>query len=222
MTFGIPTDLVDILNYLAMFVAATSGASAGIKKNADAFGIGVLAIATACAGGLCRDVLMGDLPPDNVKSWMPLASSLSGGFFAFFFYPHLRWFLKHPVQITDAFGLALFTALGADKALAFGITPIWAVLMGVITGIGGGVVRDMLLANTPTILHSEIYATASLAGGAIIVLCRHLSIIDRSWAMIIGAAVCATIRCLAIKYRWNINIKAESGRFEPPDRKSRR
>lgn len=214
-------ELVDFINYAAMFIAAISGASAGIRRNADAFGVGVLAIATACSGGLIRDILMGDLPPDNIKSWHPLAASLAGGCFAFFFYTHLRWFLKHPVQITDAFGLGLFTVLGADKAVTFGITPIWAVLMGVITGIGGGMARDILLATTPSILRAEIYATASLAGGTIVVLCRNLSLVDRDWAMLLGALVCVVIRCLAIKYKWNIPIKAESGRFDAADRRER-
>ena len=213
-TLPVNDGLVNVLNLAAIFVAAVSGASAGIKKNADAFGICVLAFATACSGGIARDVLIGDLPPDNIKSWLPLASSFVGGSLAFFFFPHLQWFLRHPVQVSDAFGLGLFTALGVDKALAFGITPVWAILMGVVTGVGGGVARDMLLARTPTILLSEIYATASLAGGAIMVLCNHFRLVDRNWAMLAGATVCIVLRCLAIRYNWNIKLMADSGRFK--------
>lgn len=205
--------LVDILNYLAMFVAAISGAVAGIKKNADPFGVCVLAFAAACFGGISRDILLGDLPPDNIKSCMPLAMSFAGGCAALFWSRHLQWFLRHPVQIFDAFALGLFTALGTDKALACGITPIWGILLGTVTGVGGGMIRDILLARTPTILLSEIYATASIAGGAIIVLCRYFSLVDRQWAMILGAVVCTTLRCLAIRYRWNLSGNSESGRI---------
>lgn len=202
------THFVDWLNLLAIFVAAMSGATAGIQKDADIFGVITLAFATACSGGILRDILIGDLPPDNIKSAAPLIASFIGGGLAFCLSPRIRDSFQRPVQIFDAIGLGLFTALGADKALACGVIPVWAVLLGVVTGVGGGVVRDILLARTPTILLSEIYAAASLAGGTIIVLCSEFALMPRGWAMLWGAAVCVALRCLAIRYRWNIRIKA--------------
>ena len=212
--------LVAVFNYFAIFVAAISGAAAGMKKKVDFFGVSVLAFATACSGGILRDLLIGDLPPDNIKSSLPLVVALSGGFLAFVFFPYLQGFLQRPVLWFDAMGLGLFTALGANKALAFGISPIWSVVLGVITGIGGGVVRDIMLARIPLVLHAEIYATASLVGGAIIVAGHYIDWVQPMYSMIFGAAVCILLRCLALHYNWNIPaIPPISSRYKVSERR---
>lgn len=201
-----PALLLDIFNYIGIFVFAISGAVAGIKKRADLFGVTVLAFAASCCGGILRDLLIGAVPPENIRSWEPLAVSFAAGVFTFFFFPLLVKRLNNPVQVFDAFGLGLFTVLGADKALLYGITPVWAMLLGVITGVGGGMLRDMLLARVPTVLRTEIYATASMAGAAIMVGGRLWPVVAPEYSMILGAVVCITLRCLALRYKWQIPV----------------
>lgn len=108
------------------------------------------------------------------------------------------------MQVFDAFGLGLFTVIGAEKAMAFGIGPLWSVLLGMITAIGGGMVRDILIARVPQVLLGEIYATASILGGAIAVAGHVWPIIPPQYSMVLGAAVCIILRCLTIKYHWEI------------------
>ena len=203
-----PEFLLNLFNYIGIFVFAISGAVAGIKKRADLFGVTVLAFTAACFGGILRDLLLGVAPPENIRSWEPLAVSFAAGIITFYFFPLLATRLNNPVQVFDAFGLGLFTVLGADKALIFGITPIWAMLLGVITGVGGGMVRDVLLARVPTILRTEIYATASFAGAVIVVAGRLWPIAPPAYSMILGAVVCISLRCLALRYKWQIPVAA--------------
>lgn len=211
--------LVDILNYIAIFVSAISGSAAGIKSRADLFGIPVIAFVTACSGGILRDLLIGDLPPENIRSSIPILVTLAASVITSLCIKQLKWFLSNPIQVFDAFGLGLFTAIGVNKALYFNITPIWAILLGVITGVGGGVVRDILLGRIPSILHREIYATCSLAGGVFMVAGWYLEILPRGVLMVAGAAICIAMRCLALHYDWNISLtptgdeNRRSGRF---------
>ena len=196
--------LLAAFNYAGIFVFAISGAVAGIRRKADLFGIAVLAFAASCCGGILRDILIGSLPPENIRSWEPLAVSFAAAVATVIFHPLLAGKLNNPVQVFDAFGLGLFTVIGAEKALFFGIGPVWAMLLGMITGIGGGMVRDILLAHVPQVLRTEIYATASLAGAAIAVGGRIWPVIPIAWSMILGAAVCITLRCLALRYKWQV------------------
>ena len=211
--------LVDVLNYCAIFVSAISGSAAGIKSRADLFGVPVIAFVTACSGGILRDLLIGDLPPENIRSCIPVLVTLFASILTSLCIKQLRWFLNNPIQIFDAFGLGLFTAIGVNKAMYFNITPIWAILLGVITGVGGGVVRDILLGRVPSILHREIYATCSLVGGVFMVAGWHLDILPRGVLMVAGAGICIVMRCLALRYNWNIALtptgdqNKRSGRF---------
>ncbi len=196
--------LLIVFNYLGLFVFAISGAAAGMRKQTDLFGIAVLAFAAACCGGILRDLLIGSLPPDNILSWQPVATTLVAALATVRFYPYLAERFNNPVQVFDAFGLGLFTVIGAEKAMAFGIGPLWSVLLGMITAIGGGMVRDILIARVPQVLRGEIYATASILGGAIAVAGHVWPIIPPQYSMVLGAAVCIILRCLTIKYHWEI------------------
>lgn len=195
-----------IFNYLGTFVFAISGAAAGLHRHTDIFGTAVLAVVAACFGGIMRDVLIGALPPDNIQAWQPLAISLVATVATLRLFPLLAEKLNHPVQFFDAIGLGLFTVLGADKALTYGITAPWAVLLGVITGVGGGIVRDILLARVPLVLRKEIYATAALAGATILVAAKKLELIPDTYALIAGAMVCITLRLLALFFNWQVPI----------------
>lgn len=207
MTLPFPHEaqlLLTLFNDLGIFVFAISGASAGLRKQADLFGVAVLAIVAACCGGIIRDVLIGALPPENIMAWQPVAISLAAAAATVIFYPRLAERFNNPVQMFDAFGLGLFTVIGVEKALAFGIGPLWAVLLGMITAVGGGMMRDILLSHVPQVLRTEIYATASLAGGAIAVAGHIWPVLPTSYTMILGAAVCIALRCLSMKYKWKV------------------
>ena len=196
---------ISALNLIGVFVFAISGAVAGIKRKTDFVGVLILSFAAAGCGGIMRDVLLGALPPENITSWELLAVSQLAGLFTYFCFPLVNR-LNNPVQIFDAFGLGLFTVLGVTKALQFGITPVWAVLLGVLTGVGGGVLRDMLVAQVPMIMRGEIYATASIAGGGIVAGGLYWNVMPMEMLMVLGAVVCTSVRLLALRYNWAMPV----------------
>jgi uncharacterized membrane protein YeiH len=186
------------LDIAGTFAFAVSGASAGVKRELDLFGVIVLSFVAGNFGGIGRDVLIGAVPPAALSDWRYLATALVAGAVTF------RWHalvdrLRNPVQLFDAAGLALFAAAGAQKALAAGLSPVMAALMGMLTGIGGGIARDMLLATVPSVLRSEIYAVAALAGAAVVVGGDMLQV-NPAVTALLGAAVCFALRMAAIRY----------------------
>ena len=195
-------ELLVALDLAGTFVFALSGAMAGVKHRLDLFGILVLSFAAATAGGIARDVLIGAVPPAAIGDWRYIVVSLLAGLLAFGWHPTISR-LWSPVLIFDAAGLALFAVSGAMKALDFGLHPVAAVLLGVLTGIGGGMVRDVLVAEIPTVLRVELYAIAALAGASVVVLggLLHLPSIPVAVA---GAAVCFGLRLGAIWGGWRL------------------
>src|SRR5436309_5785464 len=161
---------------------------AGVKHRLDVFGVLVLSFAAANTGGITRDVLIGAIPPGAINDWHYLAVSLVAGLITFCFPSAItqRW---SPVLLFDAGGLALFAVSGAHKALAYGLHPIAATLLGMLTGIGGGMARDVLLAEIPTVLRSELYAVAALVGSATVVIANMLQL-PSGPAALAGAALC--------------------------------
>ena len=130
-----------VLDLTGTFVFALSGALAGVKRALDLFGVLVLSFAAANSGGITRDVLIGAVPPGAVNDWRYLAVSLFAGVITFYFSP-LVVRMSNPVLLFDAAGLALFAVSGASKALAYGLNPVMATALGMVTGIGGGMARD--------------------------------------------------------------------------------
>ena len=159
------------LDLVGTFVFALSGATAGVKRRLDFFGVLVLSFAAANSGGIARDLLIGAVPPAAVSDWRYLAVSLLAGAITFYWHPIIDR-LRSPVLVFDGAGLALFAVSGTQKALAFGLNPIMAALLGVLTGIGGGIVRDVLLAEVPVVLRSDLYAVAALGGAAVVAIGR--------------------------------------------------
>ena len=133
------------LDLVGTFAFAISGATLGVRKQLDLFGVLVLSFAAATAGGIARDALIGAVPPAALVDWRYLAVSIFAGLITFYGYPSVGR-LRHPVQLFDAVGLGLFAVTGAEKALAFGLGPSGAVLLGMLSGIGGGIARDLLVA----------------------------------------------------------------------------
>jgi uncharacterized membrane protein YeiH len=194
--------LVLALDLVGTFVFALSGALAGAKRRLDFFGIMVLSFAAANSGGIIRDLLIGAVPPAAISDWRYLVASLVAGALTFFWHPAIER-LHRAVLVFDGAGLALFAVSGTQKALVFGLDPIMAALLGMVTGIGGGMMRDVLLSEVPTVLRSEIYAIAALAGAAVVVV-GHILLLPSAIVAVTGAVLCFGIRILAIHRSWHL------------------
>lgn len=186
------------------FVFALSGATAAVRHRLDAFGILVLCFAAGNSGGIARDLMIGALPPAAISEWRYVAVSVLAGLIVFFSYPLINR-LSSPVLLFDAAGLGLFCVAGADKALAFHAGPVAAILLGMVTGIGGGMVRDLLVMEVPTVLRTELYAVAALLGAAFTVAGQRFGM-PLHLAAPIGAALCITLRFLALHYHWHLPV----------------
>ena len=148
-----------LLDLVGTFVFAISGAVAAKQRNLDLFGVISVAFVVACGGGIVRDVCIGAVPPAGLSNWRYLAASVVAALITIAAYPKVRQ-LRHPVLFFDAIGLGLFAVAGAQKALAYGHNSEVAVLLGVVTAVGGGTLRDVLLTRVPVVLQREIYASA--------------------------------------------------------------
>lgn len=191
-----------VLDLLGTFVFALSGAAAGIKGRLDIFGLMVLAFATGNAGGITRDLLIGAVPPAAIHDWRYLAVCVLAGLATWFWYQRLDVH-RRLILLLDAGGLALFAVTGTQKALAAGLNPVMAAAMGMLTGIGGGMVRDVLVNETPIVLRADLYAVAALAAGLIVVLAHALGLRPIT-AMSLGAALCFFLRVMAILRGWHL------------------
>jgi uncharacterized membrane protein YeiH len=196
-----------VLDLIGTFVFALSGGAAGVKERLDLFGVLVLSFAAASAGGIMRDLLIGAVPPAAISDWRYLAVSILAGLVVFFWFPRSERLrkLRNLVLIFDAAGLAVFAVAGTQKALGYGLNPVMSALLGMLTGIGGGMLRDLLLAEIPTVLRSELYAVAALAG-AVVVVVGHVLNLPPTATAIAGAALCFGIRLIAIRRGWRLPV----------------
>lgn len=186
------------------FVFALSGATAGVKHRLDLFGVLVLSFAAGNSGGIARDVMIGAIPPAAINEWRYVAVSILAGLITFYWYRVVDR-LNSPVLVFDAAGLALFAVAGAGKALAFHADPVAAMLLGMLTGIGGGMVRDVLVREIPTVLRTELYAVAALLGAAVVVVGSMLHL-PSSVAATLGAVLCFGLRFMAMRRGWQLPI----------------
>jgi uncharacterized membrane protein YeiH len=196
--------LLLVLDLVGTFVFAFSGATAGVKHRLDLFGVLVLSFAAGNAGGITRDLLIGAVPPAAISDGRYLAVSVLAGIVTFW-RPSVIDRLRSPVLLFDAAGLALFAVAGAQKALAFGLNPLMAALLGMLTGIGGGMTREVLLAEIPTVLRADLYAIAALAGAAVVVIGAGLRLPSTA-VTIAGAFLCFGLRFIAIRRGWHLPI----------------
>jgi uncharacterized membrane protein YeiH len=186
------------------FVFALSGATAGVKHRLDLFGVLVLSFAAGNSGGIARDVMIGAVPPAAISDWRYVAVSILAGLITFYWYRVIKR-LNSPVLVFDAAGLALFAVSGAGKALAFHAGPVAVMLLGMLTGIGGGMVRDVLVGEIPTVLRTELYAVAALFGAAVVVVGNVLHL-PSSAAAGAGAVLCFGLRFMAMRRGWQLPI----------------
>lgn len=201
--------LLVVLDLCGTFVFAISGATVGVQRKLDLFGVLVLAYAAGNVGGIIRDVVIGATPPPAVADWRYIAVSVAAGLITFYRY-RLVDKVRSPVLLLDAAGLALFAVSGSVKALSYGLSPVAAVLLGMLTGIGGGMVRDILAGEIPSVLRSDLYAVAALAAAAIVVLGSEVNLPFTATA-IVGALVCFGIRFVAIRRGWHLPVAGDDG-----------
>jgi len=197
-------ELLLILDLVGTLAFALSGAAAGVRKQLDLFGVLVLSFVAANAGGITRDLLIGAVPPLAISDWRYIAVSLVAGGATFYRHRALDK-LRSPVLVLDAGGLALFAVSGAQKALDFHLGPVAAVVLGALTGIGGGMVRDILIAEIPVVLRADLYAVAALAGAAVVVVGSVLGL-PHTLVTIAGAVLCFGLRFEAIRRGWRLPV----------------
>jgi uncharacterized membrane protein YeiH len=185
------------------FVLAIQGASIAAEKGLDAFGIVVVSLATATGGGIMRDVLIGESPPEALRGWPIVTAALLGALATFFAFHTIEEIPEQVLTVVDALGLSLLAVSGTEKALAFRLTPIAAVMMGAISGAGGYTIRDVLLAEVPAILRVDFLATAAIIGAIVVVVARSVKA-PANIAALLGGATCFGLRIVAVWQHWRL------------------
>ena len=195
-------DIIYILDLIGTAAFAASGAWVGVRKRMDLFGVLVLGVVTAVGGGTLRDLLLGDSPPFSLKNELYIYIAIAVATVVFINRRRFELFEK-PLLYFDAIGLGTFVVIGTTKALDFQLGLLGAVLMGVMTGTAGGVMRDVLANQVPLILRREIYASACIAGGTLLVILEHFGA-ARGVAALLAAGTVILVRLLAIYYDWSL------------------
>lgn len=194
---GFDPTLLLVLNLAGTFVFGLSGGLAAVRARLDAFGVVVLAVVVGMAGGITRDLLIG-IPPETFRDWRYLAVGAAAGLVTFGAHAALSR-LERPILIFDAGGLALFCVTGASTALDHDVGPVAAIVLGAITGVGGGALRDVLLREIPVVLRSGLYAVPALIGASVVVIASEGG--SRNVAFpIVAAAVCFAIRLAGVHF----------------------
>ena len=199
-----PTTLL-VLDLIGTFAFALNGALTAIRAvDVDLVGVLTLGIITAVGGGIVRDVLLGALPPATFVDWRYLAVAAGGAFIAFLFSRQLRR-LRISIHVLDAAGLGLFAVTGTGKALELGMGPAQAVLLGALTGVGGGTIRDVLIRRVPDVLRTGLYAIPALVAAALVVLTGRLGLDEvlGAPAALTAAGACFAIRMVGLRFHLN-------------------
>jgi uncharacterized membrane protein YeiH len=195
--------IVLVADLVGTAVFAVEGAISAMRSNLDLLGVMVIAFIVALGGGVTRDLLIGATPPNAVADWRyPALAFLMGGG-AFVLHEQVLSWSGSTLIVLDAAGLALFAVAGAQKALNFGISPFVSMLMGTITGVGGGVLRDIVLARVPLVLQADLYASSAFVGAAVLIIGRRCGVPPVACALLAGAA-CLALRLLSVSYGWQL------------------
>lgn len=195
-----PSPFFVAIDLAGIFVFALSGALVAVRKHLDVFGVLVLGGATGLGGGFLRDVLIDATPPAALADWRYLLVPTAAALLTFVAHG-LVGRMERVITVLDAAGLALFCVTGSLKALEYGLGPVPAALMGMVTGIGGGMVRDLLAGRVPVVFGSELYATPALAGAVWAVLAQQAGW-DAVWVAVPAFTICFVWRILALRRGW--------------------
>lgn len=202
----------NVLSFIGVAAFAASGAMVGVARKADLLGVIILAATTATGGGVLRDILLGFTPPkiflEPTYFFMAVAVALILFAFAYFYYDEYlkrEGFIDKANNIFDALGLGIFVALGTQTAIESGYAQnmFLSVMIGTLTGVGGGFLRDIMILRVPVILKKDFYASAALLGSLVFYL-LHLCSVSYSYSLSISALVTFLLRMLATRFRWNL------------------
>lgn len=197
-------DFLIVLELAGIFVFAITGALVGVRKRLDVFGVLVLAGATGLGGGFLRDVLIDATPPAALIDWRYLLVPVAAGLATFLWHPTIGR-MQRLIVLLDAAGIGLFCVTGAVKALEHGLGPVPSALMGMVTAIGGGIIRDVLASRVPEIFSSTLYATPALLGASWAALAHQAG--WNVWLVALpGLTICFGLRILAVKRDWKAPV----------------
>jgi uncharacterized membrane protein YeiH len=191
-----------VLDLVGTFAFALNGALTAVRAaHVDIVGVVTLGMITGLGGGIIRDILLGALPPATFVDWRYLTVAAAGGLIAFLFSRGLSRFTS-AIDLLDAAGLSLFAITGAGKALELGVGPMQAIILGTVTGVGGGTVRDVLIRQVPGVLSSGMYAIPALVGAGLAVLATSTGVTEVLGVPVVlcAAAVCFAIRMLGLHF----------------------
>lgn len=190
------------LDIAGIFVFAISGALLAVRKNFDVFGIAVLAEVTALGGGLFRDIVIGAVPPAAFTDLGYFTTPLLAAVLVFFLHPHVER-IQVAVNVFDAAGLGLFCVTGTVKAYGYGLGLTASAALGLATAVGGGVLRDVLANEVPSLLRwdRDLYAVPAIVGAAIIVLCIRFDALNGVTSGL-AALAAFVLRLLAMRFHW--------------------
>lgn len=191
-------DIIYVLDILGTFAFAVSGALVALDKKFDLFGVIIIAFITAVGGGMLRDVLINAHPINWIGDLNYLYTIFTAVIFTFLFKSKI-FYLSKTLFLFDTIGISVFTLLGLQKCLAYELHPLVAVIMGMISAVFGGVLRDVLTAKVPLIFEKEIYASACLAGGMIYLTLNYFRV-EENINFIISAAVVVIIRAVVVRF----------------------
>jgi uncharacterized membrane protein YeiH len=195
-----------VADLIGVAVFAASGASAGIAKRLDLFGLAFVGFVAALGGGIVRDLVIGDVPPLAFADWRYAVTAVIASLAVFWLHPQLsRW--RRSVLLLDAAGLGLFTVTGTLKALDAGVPAVGACLIGMLTAIGGGLARDLLTGEIPVVLQRDIYAVAALGGAILVTILRGTGLAD-PLTMAVSALLITGVRLVALYRRWSAPVAA--------------
>mgnify|MGYP001026317121 CR=1 FL=1 len=197
-------DILSVLDIIGTFVFAISGSLAAAEKRLDFFGTAFIGFITAVGGGTIRDVILGSYPLGWVENIVYLNAIGLGILCAMLFRKYIIT-LKRTFSVFDTIGIGVFTVLGLQKALLMGVHPTIAVLMGMVSAVFGGVIRDTLVNEVPLIFHKEIYAMACLSGGVLFMILQHFGV-PEPYTTISGVSLVILVRVIAIRYALQMRI----------------
>lgn len=194
--------LLLLLDLLGTFAFALNGALTAVRHvRIDIIGVLTLGMITAMGGGILRDIMLNDLPPATFQDWRYLAVAAFGAFIVFIFAKHLGR-MTVPIEVLDAVGLSVFAVTGASKAMEFGLGPVQSIILGTLTGVGGGTIRDALIGRIPSVMSEGLYAIPAIVGAGITVAALMTDLYG-VLAAVIAASVCWLIRIIGIRYKLN-------------------
>ncbi|WP_308491767.1 trimeric intracellular cation channel family protein [Microbacterium terrisoli] len=207
--------LLLVLDLTGTFVFALNGGLTAMRAaRLDIVGVITLGMITALGGGIIRDTLIDDLPPATFQDWRYLAVAAGGALIAFAFSQHLTR-LAVPIELLDAVGLSVFAVTGAGKAMTFGLGPVQAIILGAITAVGGGTLRDVMIGRVPSVMREGLYAIPAIVGAGITVGCILLGFHGLA-AAFAAAAACFLIRLLGVYFKLNApRPRATTGPSDP-------